>query len=240
MDKRELLYNGNEKQVYATDNPDRVIFHYKDVTLAYKGIKRAVFKGKGILNNSISALLLDHLNSCGVSTHYIEKTGEREQLCRKIEIIPLEVVVRNRIAGSLAERIGVEEGLKPARPVLDLHYNNDSLGSPLINDHHALALGLVTPEELGHMYSMAVRTNTILEKLFIKAGIELIDVKLEFGRASDNGEIIISDEISPDTARLWDASTGRKLDKDRFRRDLSDVVASYREVLERLTAAMEK
>lgn len=240
MEHRELIFDGNEKQVFSTDDPGKVIFRYKDVTLAYKGVKRAVFKGKGALNNRISALMLGTLNDNGVATHFIKVVGEDEQLCRKIEIIPLEVVVRNRIAGSLAERLGVEEGLRPADTVVDLHYNNDELGDPLINDHHALALGLVTREELSAMYATANRTNEILSALCHKAGIELVDVKIEFGRASDNGEIIISDEISPDTCRLWDEATGRKLDKDRFRRDLSDVVASYREVLSRLEGVLEK
>ena len=235
MLKKELIFDGNEKQVFATDDHHKVIFRYKDVTLAYGGIKRAVFKGKGALNNKISAILLGELNKAGVPTHYIERIGDNEQLCRKIEIIPIQVIVRNRIAGSLAERLGVAEGLKPENPVIDLRYNNDELGDPLINDHHALALHLVSRKELDTMYAIAKDTNRILGELFHKAGIELVDVKIEFGRASDNGAIIISDEISPDTSRLWDEKTARKLDKDRFRRDLSDVVASYREVLERLT-----
>ena len=236
MVKKELVFDGNEKQVFNTSDPDKVIFRYKDDTLAFGGIKRAVFKGKGELNNKISAILLEELNKAGVPTHFIQRVNDCEQLCRKIEIIPLELIVRNRIAGSLAERLGVAEGLKPKEPVFDLRYNNDELGDPLINDHHAVALGLVTKEELKGMYSIAERTNKILKAFCHKAGIELVDVKIEFGRASDNGHIIISDEISPDTCRLWDEATGNKLDKDRFRRDLSDVVASYREVLERLSA----
>jgi len=235
MEKRELIFNGNEKQVFSTDDTHKVIFRYKDVTLAYNGVKRAVFVGKGALNNKISAILLGELNKAGIETHFVELIGDREQLCRKIEIIPIEFIVRNRIAGSLAERLGMEEGIKTEEPVFDLRYNNDELGDPLINDHHAIALGLVTKDELKQMYSVAERTNNLLKDLFHKVGIELIDVKIEFGRASDNGHIIISDEISPDTSRLWDEATGEKLDKDRFRRDLSDVVASYRTVLERLT-----
>lgn len=235
MEKRELIFNGNEKQVFSTDDTHKVIFRYKDVTLAYNGVKRAVFVGKGALNNKISAILLGELNKAGIETHFVELIGDREQLCRKIEIIPIEFIVRNRIAGSLAERLGMEEGIKTEEPVFDLRYNNDELGDPLINDHHAIALGLVTKDELKQMYSVAERTNNLLKDLFHKVGIELVDVKIEFGRASDNGHIIISDEISPDTSRLWDEATGEKLDKDRFRRDLSDVVASYRTVLERLT-----
>ncbi len=238
MEKRELIFDGNEKQVFATDDNHKVIFRYKDVTLAYGGVKRALFIGKGALDNKISALLLNELNKNGVETHFIEVLNDNEQLCRKIQIIPLEFIVRNRIAGSLAERLGVKEGIKPAEAIFDLRYNNDELDDPLINDHHAIALGLATKEELKQMYSIASRTNTILKALCHKAGIELIDVKVEFGRDSLTGNIIISDELSPDTCRMWDEKTGEKLDKDRFRHDLSDVVASYREVLDRLTKAI--
>lgn len=234
MVKQELIFDGNEKQVFATDDPDKVIFRYKDVTLAYNSVKRARFVGKGILDNKISALLLGYLNSKGVKTHFIETVNEREQLCRKIEIIPLEVIVRNRVCGSLAIRIGMDDGYKQPNTIVDLRYNNDELDDPLINEHHAVALGLVTYEELEAMVATARYTNEILSALMHKAGIELVDVKIEFGRASDNGEIIISDEISPDTCRLWDEATGERLDKDRFRLDLSDVVASYQEVLDRL------
>ena len=234
MIKGELIFEGNEKQVFATDDPNKVIFRYKDVTVAFNNIKRARFIGKGILDNQISAILLDTLNKKGVQTHYVELMGEREQLCRKIEIIPLEIIVHNRIAGSLSQRLGVEEGFKPANTIVDLRYNNDELDDPFINDDIAIALGLATKDELKYMYAQALKANKVLQKLFLKGGIELVDMKLEFGRASDNGEIIISDEISPDTSRLWDVETGEKLDKDRFRYDLSDVVASYRTVYERL------
>lgn len=238
MEKRELIFDGNEKQVFATDDNHKVIFRYKDVTLAYGGVKRALFIGKGALDNKISALMLGELNRKGVETHFIEVLNDNEQLCRKIQIIPLEFIVRNRIAGSLAERLGVKEGIKPEEAIVDLRYNNDELDDPLINDHHAIALGLATKEELKHMYAVASQTNTILKSLCHKAGIELIDVKVEFGRDSLTGHIIISDELSPDTCRMWDEKTGEKLDKDRFRHDLSDVVASYREVLDRLTKAI--
>ena len=234
MIKGEKLFDGNEKQVFATDDPNKVIFRYKDVTVAFNNIKRARFIGKGILDNQISAILLGELNKKGVETHFIELVGEREQLCRKIEIIPLEITVHNRIAGSLAQRLGVEEGFKSDNTIVDLRYNNDDLDDPMINDHHAVALGLASYDELKFMYSQALKANKILSALLKKAGIELIDMKLEFGRASDNGHIIISDEISPDTSRMWDMETGEKLDKDRFRYDLSDVVASYRTVCERL------
>ncbi len=234
MVKNELIFEGNEKQVFSTDNPDQVIFRYKDISVAYNNIKRARFIGKGILDNGISSILLAYLNRNGIKTHFIEKVSDDEQLCRRIEIIPLEVIVRNRVAGSLATRLGVEEGFRQGNTIIDLRYNNDELEDPLINEHHAVALGLASYEELQFMVAEARRANELLSDVFHRAGIELVDVKIEFGRATDNGELIISDEISPDTCRLWDEKDGRRLDKDRFRLDLSDVVASYREVLERL------
>ena len=239
MRKGALIFEGNEKQVFATDHPDQVIFRYKDVTVAYNNVKRARFIGKGALDNQISAILLDYLNKNGVETHFIERLGEQEQLCRKIEIIPLQVVVHNRIAGSLAYRLGVEEGYRHSNVIVDLRYNNDELEDPFINRDHAVALGLATYQELDGMYNNARRVNDLLKPLFHKAGIELVDMKLEFGRASDTGAIIISDEISPDTCRLWDESTGERLDKDRFRLDLSRVVESYTLVLTRLKQVTE-
>ena len=239
MVKKEVIFAGKEKQVFSTDDANKVIFHFKDVTLAFNSVKRARFIGKGILDNKISAILLGYLNSNGVKTHFVEELNDREQLCRKIEIIPLEIIVRNRVCGSLATRIGIQDGYKQPNTIVDIRYNNDDLDDPLINEHHAVALGLVSYEELNGMFETARRTNSILSELFHKAGIELVDVKIEFGRAADNGEIIISDEISPDTCRLWDEATGERLDKDRFRLDLSDVVASYRTVLERLQKVME-
>jgi len=240
MNRNELIFNGNEKQVYATDDPDKVIFRYKDVTLAYNSIKRARFLGKGALDNQISAILLGYLNRNGIETHYLETLSDNEQLCRKIEIIPLEIIVRNRVCGSLSRRLGIQDGYKQPNTIIDLHYNNDELGDPLINVHHAVALGLVSYEELEHMYAVARKVNELLKGLLHKAGIELVDTKIEFGRASDNGHIIISDEISPDTCRLWDEQTGNRLDKDRFRLDLSDVVASYRNVLDRLNQVIKE
>ena len=234
MTKGDLIFDGNEKQIFATDQPDRVIFRYKDVAVAYNNVKRARFKGKGALNNQISALLMEYLNRNGVETHFIEQLDDCEQLCRKIEIIPLQVVVHNRIAGSLAARLGVDEGFRHANTILDLRYNNDELEDPFINRDHAVAIGLATYEELGGMYDTARRVNELLKPLFHQAGIELVDVKLEFGRATDTGAIIISDEISPDTCRLWDEATGERMDKDRFRLDLSRVVESYTNVLDRL------
>ncbi len=234
MTKGDLIFDGNEKQIFATDQPDRVIFRYKDVAVAYNNVKRARFKGKGALNNQISALLMEYLNRNGVETHFIEQLDDCEQLCRKIEIIPLQVVVHNRIAGSLAARLGVDEGFRHANTILDLRYNNDELEDPFINRDHAVAIGLATYEELDGMYDTARRVNELLKPLFHQAGIELVDVKLEFGRATDTGAIIISDEISPDTCRLWDEATEERMDKDRFRLDLSRVVESYTNVLDRL------
>ena len=234
MTKKELIFNGNEKRVYATENPEQVIFHYTDVTVAFNNVKRARLTGKGILSNKISALLLGYLNRCGVRTHYIELLDEREQLCRKIEIIPLEVVYHNRLAGTVATRLGVDEGFKPSHTVLDLCYNNDELGNPLVNRDQAFAIGLASYEELEEMFSLGKKAGELLTELFHKAGIELVDAKIEFGRASDTGEIIISDELSPDTCRLWDEATGERLDKDRFRLDLGDVIPAYADVLERL------
>jgi len=232
--KKELIFEGNEKRVYATDNPDQVIFHYTDVTVAYNNVKRARLLRKGIFSNKISALLLGYLNSCGIPTHFIELLDEREQLCRKIEHIQLEVVVHNRMCGTLASKLGVEDGYKPGNTIVDLCYNNEELGDPLVNSDQAVALGLASYEDLETMFSMAKRAGKLLTELLQKAGIELVDAKIEFGRASDTGEIIISDEISPDTCRMWDPETGERLDKDRFRLDLGDVIPAYAKVLERL------
>lgn len=239
MNKDKLIYNGNEKQVYSTDEPCKVIFRYKDVTTAFHGVKRARFAGKGALDNQISALLLGYLNRSGIETHFVRTLGEREQLCRMIEIIPLELVFHNRIAGSLAVKLGVEDGFKPANTILDLCYNNDELGDPLINEDQAVALSLVTYEELKGMYGVAREAGRLLTALLEKAGLELVDAKFEFGRAADTGKIIISDEVSPDTCRIWDKETGERLDKDRFRLDLGDVTDAYRKVLDRLTKIKE-
>ena len=239
MTKKELVFDGNEKKVFATEDPHKVVIHYRDVTLAYNGIKRARFEGKGTMNNRISALLFGYLNRNGIDTHFLEQAGERDQVCRRIEIVPLEVTVHNRIAGTLATKLGLPEGFAPANTVVDFCYNDEELGDPLVNAHQAVALGLATYDELAFMERTALRVNGLLREVFHRAGIELVDVKLEFGRAADTGALILSDEISPDTCRLWDEATGEKLDKDRFRLDLSDVVASYRSVLERLEKVME-
>ena len=226
MEKLGILFDGNEKQVFETDEKDRVIFHYKDVTTAYGGIKRAVLRRKGIVNCGISSIIFKYLNDNGIKTHYVETLNEREQVCRPIGIIPLNVTVRNYAAGTMARRLGLEDGLKLSQTVIELYYNNDELRDPMIKSTHAVALGIVTPEEIDLIRSEALKANELVSTLFEKAGIRLFDLKLEFGRSCD-GEIIISDEISPDTCRLRDIKTGEVLDKDRFRHDLGGVMDAY-------------
>ena len=234
IEKKELLFDGNEKQIYATDEADKVIIHYKDIATAYGGVKRARFKGLGCLNNQISAILFEELGKEGIKTHFIDLAGEREQLCRKIEWVNLVVMVHNRIAGSLAQKLGVEEGMKIPNVIVDLRLNDDTLGNPLINDDQAVALGLVSYDDLKYMYSVARKANEVLCDRLRSCGIELVDFKLEFGRAG--GELIVSDELSPDRCRMWDAATGEVLDKDRFRHDMGDICKGYEEVLNRLKA----
>lgn len=234
----ELIFDGYEKQIFTTEDPSIVLLHYKDDTTAYGGIKRAVFKGKGGLNCRISALAFEALAANGVPTHYIGAAGPCEQYCRKVDIIPLHVIVRNYIAGSTADLLGLEEGFKPSNVVYELCYDNEGLSSPLINDHHAVALGIVSYEELDVIYDLVKKANKVLVELFHKAGIRLVDYRVELGHTAD-GEIIIADEISPDTSRLWDEATGERLDKDRFRHDLGDVRESYAEVLRRLESVKE-
>ena len=239
MTKNELIFDGKEKKIYSTEDPDVVLIHFTDIATAFGGIKKAIIKDKGIHNNRISATVFKRLTEKGVPNHFIELAGEREQLCRKIDLIPIQIIVRNRICGTTARMLGMQNGTEIPNTVFELRYNNDELGDPLINDHHAVALGLLSYAELGYIYDLARRVNDILTELFHEAGIELIDFKMECGRASD-GEIIVSDEISPDNARLWDEETGEQLDKDRFRHDMSDVCASYIEVMERLKKVSDK
>ena len=236
--KKELIFDGNEKRVYATSDPGTVVFHFKDVAMAFNNVKTAVFPRKGIVNNKISALIFDYLGKNGIYTHYISTINDREQLCRKSENIPLEVVVRNYIAGSLSDRLGIEEGTKPSTVIYDLNYNNSDLGDPLINDTQAVALGIVSFEDLKYIYAVAAKVNDLLLSLFTPLGIKLVDFKLEFGRDTD-GKIMLVDEISPDTSRFWDAATDKRLDKDRFRHDMGYIVASYEEVLNRLLSVQE-
>ncbi|WP_300897368.1 phosphoribosylaminoimidazolesuccinocarboxamide synthase [uncultured Alistipes sp.] len=233
MKQLEMLYEGKAKQVFLTDDPDKIVIRYKDAATAFNNIKKATIENKGVLNNAISTLIFHELHKAGVKTHYIETLNEREQLCRRVQIIPLEVIVRNVIAGSMAQRLGIEEGTKPSNVIYDICYKNDELGDPLINDHHAVALGAATYDELARIYAMTARINEVLIGMFCKMNINLIDFKIEFGKTSD-GEIVLADEISPDTCRLWDMDTNEKLDKDRFRRDLGKVREAYEEILARL------
>ncbi len=233
MVKGELLGESNEKLVYATDDPGKVVLSFQDVASAYNNVKTALFPGKGIVDNRISAFLMDCLQRGGLRTHFISLLGEREQLCRTCTLIPLEVVSRNLIAGSLADRLALDEGTKPSVPIYDLYYKDAALGDPMINDTQALALDIVTGDELSAIYGMARKANSILTDVFRRAGITLVDFKLEFGK-DEHGHIVVVDEISPDTCRLWDIATGKKLDKDRFRHDLGNIMPSYEEVLHRL------
>ena len=226
MEKLQLLFDGNEKQVYATDEKDRVIFRYKDVATAYGGIKRATFRRKGVLTCGISSILFRYLNENGIKTHFIESLNDREQVCRPITIIPLNVAVRNYAAGTMARRLGIEPGTKLSHTVIELFYNNDDLRDPMINEDHAMALGIVNAEEIALIREEALKANELIVKLMEGLGIRVVDLKLEFGRASD-GTIIMSDEISPDTCRFWDMKTGEVLDKDRFRHDMGGVIDAY-------------
>ena len=234
MEKKELLYEGKAKQVYATDDKDTIIMYFKDDATAFNGIKKAQIEDKGMLNNKITTIIFNRLIKAGVKTHYIKTLNDREQLCKKVSIVPLEVIVRNIIAGSMSKRLGIPEGTKPANTIYELCYKDDALGDPLINDHHAVALGAVTYAELDEIYTMLKKINEELKKMFLEIGVTLVDFKVEFGKTSD-GEIVLADEISPDCCRLWDAKTNEKLDKDRFSRDLGNVIEAYQEIYKRLS-----
>lgn len=233
MEKRDFIYEGKAKQIYTTDDKDKVIIYYKDDATAGNGEKKGTIQNKGVMNNTITTVLFEMLEKNGIKTHFIEKINDREQLCQSLTIFPLEVIVRNVIAGSMAKRVGVEEGTKPENTIFEICYKNDEFGDPLINDHHAVALKLATYDELNTIYSITDKINNLLKDAFDKAGITLIDFKIEFGKNS-KGEILLADEITPDTCRLWDKETGEKLDKDRFRRDLGGIEEAYIEVLKRL------
>lgn len=231
--KQELLYEGKAKQIYSTANPDEVIIYYKDDATAGNGAKKAQFEDKGRLNSEISHMIYTDLMKNGVETHLIKAVNEREQLCHKVEIILLEAIVRNIAAGSLVKRIGLQEGLKLNPPILEFCYKEDSFNDPLINDDHAVALGLASHEELAHIRGEMLKINEYLKALWLEVGIDLVDFKIEFGRTKD-GRIVLADEISPDTCRLWDSKTGEKLDKDRFRQDMGGVIEAYEEIHRRL------
>ena len=227
------LYEGKAKIVYPTDDPTVVRIYYKDDATAFNGIKKASITNKRKLNNQITEILFTKLHEKGVPTHFIKRVDERSQLCQKLDIVPLEFIVRNYIAGSMAKRLRINEGTKSPNTIFEICYKNDELGDPLINDHHAVALGLCSYEDLHKMYSMTAKINDILSNLFLQEGILLVDFKIEFGK-NHNNEIVLADEISPDTCRLWDKDTLEKLDKDRFRRDLGSVEEAYIEILSRI------
>ena len=235
MEKKEQLYEGKAKKVYATDDPDLVIVSYKDDATAFNGLKKGTIAGKGAINNRMSNMMFRLMEKKGIPTHYVEELSERETLVKKVQIVPLEVIIRNTAAGSMSKRLGIPEGTKLPVHVLEFSYKNDELGDPLINNYHALAMGLATKEEIGTIENMAFAINDIMIEFFKTLNIDLIDFKLEFGRFK--GGIVLADEISPDTCRFWDMATGEKLDKDRFRRDMGGVEDAYKEVFKRLTEA---
>ena len=235
MQKLEKLYEGKAKMVFRTDDPELLIVEYKDDATAFNGEKRGTIAGKGVINNRVTNHLMTLLEKQGVPTHFVRELSDRETLVKKVTIVPLEVIVRNISAGSFAKRYGVEEGIVFDAPTIEFSYKNDSLGDPLINAYHALALKLATAEELEQIKALAFRVNDLLKGIMKGIGIDLVDFKLEFGRLPD-GSIVLADEISPDTCRLWDEKTHEKLDKDRFRRDLGGVEGAYAEVMQRLLA----
>ena len=234
MEKCELLYEGKAKKVYATEDPALLVVAYKDDATAFNGKKKGTIAGKGVVNNRMSNFLMERLEEAGVPTHLVRELSERETLVKKVDIIPLEVVVRNVSAGSFSRRYGVEEGLVFAAPTVEFSYKNDALDDPLIPECHILALALALEDELEVIRGLALRVNAFLRAFWAERGVTLVDFKLEFGRLPD-GRIVLADEISPDTCRLWDSATGEKLDKDRFRRDLGGVEEAYAEIARRMT-----
>ena len=233
MNKKELLYEGKAKKVYTTEDENLYIVDYKDYATAFNGLKKGQISGKGIVNNKMSNYLMQIMEKHGIPTHFVEEISDRETVVKKVKIIPLEVIVRNIAAGSFSKRLGVEEGSPLKTTILEYCYKDDALGDPLINDYHAMALGIATREDLDTIADLTFRVNEVLKAYFAGINIELVDFKIEFGRTPD-GQIILADEISPDTCRLWDADTHEKLDKDRFRRDLGNVEEAYEEVFKRI------
>lgn len=234
IEKKEQLYEGKAKKVFATNDPTLVIMEYKDSATAFNGEKKGTIDEKGIMNNTIANKLFEMLAAKGIPTHLIKQLSDREVLCKKVSIVPLEVITRNVAAGSFSKRLGVPEGTALKTTVFEISYKNDELGDPLINDYHAVAIGAATFDELKTIYDLTAKINEILKAFFLERGIKLIDFKLEFGKDSE-GNIILADEISPDTCRFWDAKTNEKLDKDRFRRDLGNVKEAYIEILNRMS-----
>ena len=233
MEKKEQLYEGKAKKVFATDDPNLVIVDYKDDATAFNGLKKGSIAGKGVINNVMSNHMFQLLEKQGVPTHFVEQLSERETLVKKVSIVPLEVIIRNISAGSFAKRFGVEEGIVFDEPTIEFSYKNDDLGDPLMNAYHAVALKAATREEIETIKSMAFKVNEVMKQYFDSLNVILVDFKLEFGKTAD-GKIVLSDEISPDTCRLWDKTTKEKLDKDRFRRDLGGVEEAYQEIMKRV------
>ena len=233
MEIKEMLYEGKAKQVFATENPDIVMVHYKDDATAFNGLKKGTITGKGVINNRVTNFMMKKLEAAGIPTHFVEELNDRDTLVKKVSIVPLEVIIRNISAGSFAKRFGVEEGIVFENPTIEYSYKNDDLGDPMINTAQALALKLATPEEIETIRTMAFKVNDIMKAFFQEVGVDLVDFKLEFGRLCD-GTIVLADEISPDTCRFWDSKTHEKLDKDRFRRDLGGVEDAYEEMRRRI------
>ena len=233
MEKREQLYEGKAKKVYATDDPNLVIVSYKDDATAFNGLKKGTIVGKGVVNNKVTNHLMQLLEAEGVPTHFVEELSERDTVVKHVSIVPLEVIIRNISAGSFAKRFGVEEGIVFDEPTIEFSYKNDDLGDPLMNAYHARALKLATAEEIETIKAMAFKVNEVLKAFFKAVNVDLVDFKLEFGRLSD-GTIVLADEISPDTCRFWDSTTHEKLDKDGFRRDLGNVEDAYSEMMRRI------
>ena len=233
MTKREQLYEGKAKKVYKTDAPELLIVSYKDDATAFNGLKKGTIVGKGVINNRMSNLLMQRIQKAGIPTHFVQELSERDTLVKKVSIVPLEVIIRNIAAGSFSKRYGVEEGFVFELPTIEFSYKNDELGDPLMDEYHAIAMKLATKEEIETIKKYAFGVNEQLKAFWKECGVTLVDFKLEFGKLSD-GTIVLADEISPDTCRLWDSTTGEKLDKDRFRRDLGGVEDAYAEVMKRL------
>ncbi|MCC0763595.1 phosphoribosylaminoimidazolesuccinocarboxamide synthase [Clostridioides sp. ES-S-0006-03] len=228
-----LLYEGKAKQVYSTDNENEYVVYYKDDATAFNGEKKAEISSKGILNNKISTIIFEMLKENNINTHFVKSLSDREMLVKKVEILPLEVIVRNIAAGSICKRVGLEEGVVFDEPIFEISYKNDDYGDPMLNDDYAVAMKLATREELKFLREETLKINELLKTFFLKLNLKLVDFKIEFGKDSE-GNIILADEVSPDTCRLWDVNTNEKLDKDRFRRDLGDLVEGYMEVLSRM------
>ncbi len=234
MEKLEQIYEGKAKKVFKTDDPEVYIVDYKDDATAFNGLKKGTIQGKGSVNNRMTNMMMQLLESKGVPTHFVKELSDRETAVKKVEIVKLEVIIRNIAAGSFSKRYGVEEGRRLLIPTIEFSLKDDALGDPLINDYHALALGICTKEELERIKELAFKINDIMKEFFLSVGVTLVDFKLEFGKTSD-GTIVLADEISPDTCRFWDVKTGEKLDKDRFRRDLGDPEGAYQEMMKRLS-----